>query len=256
MFFLSKIVAFLLDPALWVIAMLTIAVAWPGLQSQVRRRASALALTLLCCIGFEALPEQGIRALEAQYAEIAPDAPLTGFVGAIVLGGATESGAMAMSHVQPGLNDAAERMTAALALAQRHPKLAIIFTGGEGNPLGKGPSEAARARAFFEAMGLTAERVRYESVSRNTFENAVLTAQLPGIDPNQRWLLITSAWHMHRAMATFQKAGWNVVAYPVDFRTASDTDWFRFNIAASDAKWSLLLRELVGSAAYRLSGRL
>lgn len=44
-----------------------------------------------------------------------------------------------------------------------------------------------------------------ESASRNTFENAVFSARLAGIDTKQRWLLLTSASHMPRAMATFQK---------------------------------------------------
>ena len=99
-------------------------------------------------------------------------------------------------------------------------------------------------------------QVQYESASRNTYENAVLTAQLPGVDPTQRWLLVTSATHMPRSMATFEKAGWHVTAYPVDFRTGDSTPWTDFNLTQGAERWNLLLHEWVGWLSYRLTGRL
>jgi uncharacterized SAM-binding protein YcdF (DUF218 family) len=138
----------------------------------------------------------------------------------------------------------------------RYPHLRVVFTGGEGMLFGSGPSEADRAKVFFDSMGLTANKVEYESVSRNTFENAVLTAQLPGMDKTQRWLLATSAFHMPRSMATFTKAGWNVKAYPVDFMTGAEPSWTNFSLAGGASRWELVLREMVGLVAYKLTGRL
>jgi uncharacterized SAM-binding protein YcdF (DUF218 family) len=98
--------------------------------------------------------------------------------------------------------------------------------------------------------------VRYEAESRNTYENAVLTAKVPGVNPQDRWLLMTSAWHMPRSMATFEKAGWNVTAYPVDYRAEDVTVWTRYSLLGGVSDWQLVLNELVGLAAYRLTGRL
>jgi uncharacterized SAM-binding protein YcdF (DUF218 family) len=84
----------------------------------------------------------------------------------------------------------------------------------------------------------------------------VLTAQLPGIDIKQPWLLVTSAWHMPRSMGTFVTAGWNVTAYPVDFRTAPSTPWTAYSLKDGARDWQLALHELVGLLAYRLAGRL
>lgn len=98
--------------------------------------------------------------------------------------------------------------------------------------------------------------MQYEAASRNTYENAVLTAQLPGVDPTQRWLLITSATHMPRSMATFAKAGWNVTAYPVDFHTGDTSDWMDFSLAGGALNWQRALHEVVGLVAYKLTGRI
>ena len=84
----------------------------------------------------------------------------------------------------------------------------------------------------------------------------MLTARLPGIDKTQRWLLITSAYHMPRSMATFAKAGWNVTAYPVDFITGAQASWTNFSFPDSADRWELALRELVGLVAYKFTGRL
>ncbi len=231
MFFVSKIVALLAQPLHWAIVFLVIALVLPLRRPRLVRACQGAALTIVVLTGWEPLPDLLIRHLEQQYPELPPNADASAFDGAIVLGGALESGAIAADHSQPLLNDSAERMTAASALARKYPSMHMVFTGGEGEFFGTGPSEAQRAAAFFSAMGFPTARFTYEDRSRNTYENAVFTAQLPGVDPHKRWLLITSAWHMPRAVATFEKAGWNVTAYPVDFRTGNTTAWTSYSLA-------------------------
>ena len=256
MFFASKILALVTQPLLWVFVLLLLSLLvlrrWP----RAGRRLVGTALAVLVLIAWKPLPEAIIRQLESRYPEMAPNAKLEGYVGVVVLGGATESGRTQMAHVQPMLNDAAERMTGTVAVLRANPQLRVLFTGGEGALMGVGQSEAERAKMFFDSLGLSGPQVQYESASRNTYENAVLTAKLPGVDPTHRWLLVTSAWHMPRSMATFAKAGWNVTAYPVDFRTGTDSDWLDFSMAGGAVEWQLALHELVGILAYKLTGRL
>ncbi len=256
MFFLGKIVGLITQPLNWVALCLVL-----GLLVSVRkpRLGSGLVVTaalVLLLMGWLPLPDSSVRALETRYAELAPDADLSGYTGVVLLGGALGAGHVAQAHSQPSLNDAAERMVASAAILLRYPKMQVVFTGGEGALLGTGPSEADRAKVFFSSLQIANSRVQYESVSRNTYENAVLTAQLPGVQTSQRWLLVTSAWHMPRAMATFEKAGWNVTAYPVDFRTGADTPWTEYDLAQGADRWGLLLHEWVGMLSYRLTGRL
>jgi uncharacterized SAM-binding protein YcdF (DUF218 family) len=152
------------------------------------------------------------------------------------------------------LNAAAARLTAPVSMLRRNPNLHMVYTGGEGELLGSGPSEAERARIFFDSQDVPPARVMYESKSHNTHDNAVMTAQLPGLNPAQHWLLVTSAWHMPRAMATFSKAGWNVTAYPVDFYSAPATPWSAYTFQESLDHWHMALHELLGIAAYPLAG--
>ena len=84
--------------------------------------------------------------------------------------------------------------------------------------------EAAIAVKEFEALGIPHERITAEEQSRNTVENAVFSQLLAHPQPGERWLLVTSAYHMPRAIAAFRAAGFPVEAYPVDWRTRGPID--------------------------------
>lgn len=256
MHYAAKLLDFALQPLVGVL--LLILWAWVASYRNPRttRRALALAIALLLGLGWLPLPEALLRPLEQRYPEWHPAAPTQGFTGVIILGGATSASYLAAEHPQPLLNDAAERMTAAAALHRLNPQLRVVFTGGEGSVFTNGPTEAARARLFFSTQGLPEPAMVWEDRSRNTFENAVMTAQLVHIDKKQPWLLLTSAWHMPRAMAVFRAQGWNVRAYPVDFRTASVTPWTTYSLAEGVSLWQLLLHEYAGITSYRLLGRI
>ena len=193
MFFLGKVLGLITQPLIWVAALLLLGLLTLRRKPRVGRSLVAAALAVLLVMGWLPLPDLGLRALEGRYAEIAPDADLSGYAGVVLLGGALGSGNVAQAHSQPVLNDAAERMSTTAAILLRHPQMPVIFTGGEGALLGTGPSEAERAKVFFDSLGIAANRVRYESASRNTYENAVLTAQMPGVNKTEKWLLLTSA---------------------------------------------------------------
>lgn len=254
MFVLGKFLSGVTQPLVWVAALLALAVWMLGRRPAFARALTAAALGLLLFLGWLPAPNALLHDLESRYAEIPPKADLQPYVGMVVLGGALEHGYVAQDHRQPVLNDGAERMVAPAAAARLLPNLQIVFTGGEGTVFGTGPSEAQRARVLFESLGLTGERVRYESASRTTYENAVLTAQLEGINTSQPWLLVTSAWHMPRSMAVFRKAGWNVTAYPVDFRTGNSTPWAEYSLREGVTRWQLVLHEWLGMLAYGMRG--
>jgi uncharacterized SAM-binding protein YcdF (DUF218 family) len=256
MFLLSKILGLATQPLLWVLALLGFGLLLQRRKGHIAWRLIWAAFIVLLVAGWKPLPELVLRQLEGQYAEVHPQADVSAFVGVVVLGGATESGRVQQAHSQPLLGGGAERLTAPIALLRHNPKLQLIYTGGEGALLGSGPSEADRARLFFDAMGAPQQQIQYESQSRNTYENAVLSARLPHVDTTQRWLLVTSAFHMPRSMATFTKAGWNVTAYPVDFQTGGETVWLDYGLGGSIYQWELALHECLGLLAYRLTGRM
>lgn len=255
MFILSKFFAFATQPLAWVALLVLASVLCVAKRSAWGIRLGWLAFSLLLALGWEPLPDGVLRLLEAQYPALHTDAPLQRYAGVVVLGGALEPGYVWVTPGQSALNDAAERMTEVLPLLHKQPTLRVLFTGGEGELFGSGGSEADRARNFFTSQGISPSQVIYESASRTTYENALLSSKVPGVDFAQPWLLMTSAWHMPRAMAAFQKTGWQVTAYPVDFRTGASTPWLQYSMDVGVKKWKIALHELVGLLAYRLTGR-
>ena len=252
---LTKIFSTLTQPLTWVVILLLLSlVSWH--RQTIGRTLVCSATALLLLLGWQPLPDLLIRQLEAQYTEIPLQADLQQYVGMVILGGSTEDSFVATAHSQPLLNEAAERMTAPLAMLRKNPHLWMVYTGGGAMPGPRVIKEAQLAKSFYDSMGLPTGRVVYESASRTTYENATLSAKLPGVDTTQPWLLVTSAWHMPRSMATFAKAGWNVTAYPVDYRTGASTPWTEYSLGSGVRKWQLALHELMGLLAYRLSGRL
>ncbi|OIN93314.1 MAG: hypothetical protein AUJ20_04665 [Comamonadaceae bacterium CG1_02_60_18] len=255
MFIASKLTPFLTQPLAWVALLLLVTLLCIQRRPQWALRLGSCTLALLLVLGWEPLPDALLRHLEQQYPPIAHEKIDPSTVGVVVLGGALESAYVWSVPGQSALNDAAERLTEALALLRQRPHLKLLFTGGEGELLGSDLPEAERAKVFFAGQGLCPEHILFEAASRTTYENALLGKQLAGVDSQQPWLLLTSAWHMPRAMATFRQAGWNVSAYPVDFRAGASTPWTQYSMDQGVKKWRLALHEMLGLLAYRLAGR-
>jgi uncharacterized SAM-binding protein YcdF (DUF218 family) len=147
-------------------------------------------------------------------------------------------------------------MTEMMVLARRYPEARLVFTGGQGTFLQGSLTEADVARELWTAMGLPPGRVLYEDRSRNTHENAVLTRELAAPRPGETWLLVTSAQHMPRAMGVFRRAGWDPVAWPVNYTTGgTPRAWYDAPFPTRLNQFEGALREWVGLLAYRLLGR-
>ena len=254
MFLASKILSFATQPLAWVAILILATLLCVRIRPVWATRMGSAALMLLLLIGWEPLPDAVLRRLESQHPSLSSGDTCTRYLGVIVLGGALDPAYVWNIPAQSALNDAAERMTEVRPLLRQCPQLHVLFTGGEGELFAGDLSEAQRAKVFFDQQGLPADRVLYESTSRTTFENAIHSKSVKGVDPAQPWLLLTSAWHMPRAMAAFQRAGWNVTAYPVDFRSGKHTPWTQYSMDQGAKKWRMALHELLGLLAYRVAG--
>ena len=249
MFVLSKLLSAITQPVFW------LALWWGAallMLGRWRRAAGGMlwgGLLVLGLLGFEAIPNALLRPLENRY-PVPPPQTVAQQVGVIVLGGATGHPGVYLAHGQVPLGDAAERMTVPLALLRQHPGLSLVFSGGEGRLLATGVSEAELARAFYAEQGVDMRRVTLEGGSRTTRENAQQVARLLGERCRQPWLLLTSAWHMPRAMAEFEALGCSVTAYPVDFKTGAVTAWSEYSLAHSLLRWQTALHEWLGLWVY------
>ena len=186
-----------------------------------------------------------------------PPATLAAPTGIIVLGGAIDD-VISRARGQTTFVEGAERLTEAAVLARRYPSARIVYTGGSNSLLGRPSSEAEDARGLLVAMGVDRERITLETSSRNTDENARFTAALVHPQAGQPWLIVTSGYHMPRAMGLFRKAAFAAIAYPVDYRTVGGrADWRpEANLPRGLALVDLAAHEWVGLVAYRLSGRI
>lgn len=176
--------------------------------------------------------------------------------GIIVLGGVVESG-ITHAHGQVALNDAAERLVEAVRLARRYPQAKLLMSGGDAAllPDADVAPEADLMRDFMVQQGIEPARILVEGRSRNTFENAEFSRDLVRPQPGETWVLVTSAVHMPRAVGCFRHVGWQVVPYPVDFRTGAVAPP-RFLLSEHLPLVDLAAKEWVGLVAYRLAGRI
>lgn len=175
--------------------------------------------------------------------------------GIVVLGGALSPD---VSHARDtvALNEAAERLTAVVELARRYPDARIIFSGGSGAVIFSERPEAEFALRLLETLGVARGRVVAEDKSRNTVENARFSREIAQPKPGERWLLVTSAYHLPRAMGIFRKAGFPVEAHPVDWRTRGPSDALRPFPTMGEGlrRTDTAVREWIGLAAYWLGG--
>ena len=256
MFFaLSKIAWVFLIPSNLLLFFLLLSALLVGIRRS--RRAYGmhlLALLLFLACGYLPVGPALQIMLEERFAQFVDDGtPITGI---IVLGGWTDT-EIAVSRDVIAVNDATERFLMAQALIRRHPEAKLVFTGGDGSFSGDVGNEADDVMRLARSIGFDDRAVIFERESRNTYENAVFSKDLVKPKPDERWLMITSAAHMPRAMGCFRVVGFDVVPVPVDFRTRGRGDLVRPARALADglSRLDAAVREWVGLLAYWLSGR-
>jgi uncharacterized SAM-binding protein YcdF (DUF218 family) len=165
--------------------------------------------------------------------------------GIIVLSGAERAGQSKL-YGQPLLNTAADRLTTFLMLARRFPEARLVHSGDT-----VPDSESAVARQLLLGAGIDPQRIVFENKSRITCESPRATLDVVAVDASQRWLLVTSAMHMPRAVACFRAAGWDVTPYPTNFRRGSEP----FSALPDNLEdVDLATHEWVGLLYYRLRG--
>lgn len=250
---LSKVIWTVLRPETWFFLALiaTLIAVWRGW----RRTALGLLLGQTVAFGALAIWPLGnllLAPLEARF-RAGPAVPDPAAI--VVLGGAEEAGRTMWSGL-PSIGPSGERFLATIALARLYPEAAVVFTGGSGWFSAGALSGADVAERIFRDSGIDPERMILEGLSRNTWQNAVMTLPLMEDLGDGPILLVTSAYHMPRSVGVFCAAGWDrLIAYPVDFRvgpTFQDPGWW---FARNLEELNVGAKEWVGLLAYRLTGR-
>jgi len=178
--------------------------------------------------------------------------------GVIVLGGGTGSGKVAKDRNDYSLGGGSERLFKGLEFTRKNPQGTIIFTGFSGKLFHEGLSEPEIIEKLVKALNVDATNIVFERRSRNTFENAIYTKEIISNLQNKKWGIVTSASHMKRAIATFNKQSSEISfdPIPVDFQTKNSIYWGPGNIQSSLDFWRIYMHETIGYWVYKLTGRL
>lgn len=254
-FIASKTLGLVARAETWLLAMLALALwalirgrrGWAGLWL-------GLALGLFVLIGAYPVGYLLLEGLESRY----PAHPEVAQVDDIIVLGGDEDLDPYRRWGELAVNDAAERLIEGAILARRFPDARLVFTGGAGSLGDRGAAgdPSAISRDGWVALGVDPARIVLERASRNTSENATMTFDLLQPKPGQVHLLVTSAFHMPRAMETFTRAGWTgLMAWPVDYRSG-DLGWRPgWHLDKNLSDMDVALKEYLGLVVYRLAGK-
>ena len=183
----------------------------------------------------------------------------------VVLGGGTEPDVDPRSMVE--VNAAADRVLYGIKLYQQKTAPVILLSGGDIDFINDSPSTPADDMAtLMEMLGIPREDMIVQNASLNTQQDAELSCALIKQNGFEKVILVTSAFHMPRSVALFEKQGCPVIPAPVDFSITEDS-WeslthptlaeFILDLLPSYSHISTVtktLKEYFGMWYYQLSG--
>ncbi len=250
-FILSKVLLFLLSPAFWIILLLL----WSFYTKREKRKKifRIIALVLFIVFTNPFLINVLVRAWQPAYVSL----PAKGYSAGVVLGGFTANDRDGSVYFT---SSDADRFIQTTKLFHTGYIKNIIITGGA-------PSifktdripEAIQVKNELLLQNIPEANIFTEYTSNNTFENAVNTKKLlDSLQLSPPYVLITSAMHVPRAKAVFNKAGMEVIAYPAAFKEINSkkniTDFLVPSISVLN-NWNVFLKEVFGLAVYKLSNK-
>ncbi|MBC6699575.1 YdcF family protein [Hymenobacter puniceus] len=251
-FILSKLLDFLLSPAVWLLALLLAAVLVR--QPMRRRQLLLMALALLLVLTNPGLINEALLAWELPPVRLRQLPPRAD--AAVLLTGITN--VSKSPHDRVYLHEGADRLTNALWLWRAGRVRHILVSGGSGAVLRKAHTEAADLITLLHLAGVPDSVIIKEDQSRNTRENALFTRRITQAHPElDTLILVTSAFHQRRALGCFAQVGLHPQPFPAGYystnRTATPDYWLIPDPQAL-GHWSLLLHEISGYVIYKLLG--
>jgi len=251
-FFLSKILGFVFTPLVWVVALLLYSFK-TKIESRAKKlRITALVILYVCSNSFI------VDELYRQWEPVTADYDLmsTKYEGAIVLGGI---GGIDQRLQKINFGWSADRLFQVLPYYYKGRIKKIIFTGGSGSIEFPENKEGVFVKKYLQSIQIPDSALVIESNSKNTYENAVFTKKmLDSLNIKGNFLLVTSAYHLPRAVAVFKKAGFTNIT-PYETNRVSGVRRFtpdHLLVPSSDALFGLqfLIHEWMGYIIYKIKG--
>ena len=249
-FILSKILNFLLHPLLWIFVLMVLALFWK--KNKLRHIFLILATSCLFIFGNEPISDYFINRWE--YPAVSLESTEHHEYG-IVLSG---MGAYHEPSESFRFYDESDRLIQAVTLYKRGKIDTLILSGGSGRLINNEHKEADYLKQYLVQWGIPEKNILVESASRNTYENARNTVE-QHYHPEISCLLITSAFHMRRALGCFRNQGLNPDIFPTGpnkNRAKRELVYYVLPNVQAFENWNILLKEWVGYTAYDIMGYL
>ncbi|NSW45199.1 MAG: YdcF family protein [Bacteroidales bacterium] len=249
-FILSKLFNFIFSPYTWIFLLLIFAI----FTKKPKRQKKLLIITFIVFYLFSNnfILDEVMRLWEKPPVKI--DANKNHYTYVVVLGGVMSY--YDTKNHQIGFNRSVDRLMQGIKMLNQKIADTLIFTGGDGSLLKTIGPEGEYIKKYLSDIGLDTLRIKIESRSQNTYENAKNTSLLLHQHQN-KILLITSAFHMRRAIACFKKQGINVDYYPAD-RIAGKRKFIIDHLLIPQIetmdRWNLLIHEWIGYFVYWIVG--
>ncbi len=208
------------------------------------------ALAIIAAVAIVPVGRLALARLEATFPPLTSPARLDGI---LVIGGAIDARDFD-AWPASGFTPAFGRLYEAARLAKAYPQARLLDIGGPTPSEPGRHAEADEAADVLVALGVPRARIEIERRSRNTYENAVNAAAIAHPKSGQTWVLVTSAFHMPRAMGCFRAAGFSPLADPVDYRWTGPVS-LGFDVVGGLGDLDLAVHEYFGLASYRLLNR-
>jgi uncharacterized SAM-binding protein YcdF (DUF218 family) len=255
-FYIAKVVNFLLEP-LYILFFFLLVLVFLLLFTNLKKLiilSAKLLLILFLFFGYTPLSNFLLSKIEDF---IKPSKyPIQQLTGVIVLGGSFSLELESKERNEILINDSAERLTKALEIYKKNPKILILFSGYSNKIKPTSWSESDMAKKFFLDQGVKSENLIFENQSRNTFENIKYSKDIIA-NFKGTWGLITSANHMPRSYYAFKREGLILEPISVDYRTGtSQIFWINFDISSGLNNWRIIFHELIGIAYYKVTDKI
>ena len=141
-------------------------------------------------------------------------------------------------------------------LIKKYPNSKVVFAGGSGSLSYPNLSHSAVAKRFYESFDVNTEKIYFDKESRNTYENILFTKNKFKNIKNEKWVVISSAFHLTRVINVSEKLDLEFIPYATDYRSRKK---FNFHVSIdffdNFSKFQLASREWLGLIYYYLMGR-
>jgi len=177
--------------------------------------------------------------------------------GILILGGGINT-LLTYQHSQIILNEKIERITESVKLIKQFPDAKVVYSEGVLITSKIDITNIDVVKMFYKQMGVDNKKIIFENKSRNTYENFIFSKKFINNNSN-KWILLTSAYHMKRAMSVAEKLELNFIPYPVDYRLQDHYNWKRFYLVKGRTfltnlnHFQLAAHEYIGLIIYYLT---